>query len=149
MEKWKEIPWYDNYQVSNLGNIRSLNYNRTGKVKILKNINQKSYSIINLYKNNKVKRIYVHRLVAQSFLWLNIDDKKVFVCHKSENLINWLLNNSYDNLFLWNALMNTRDMNNKGRSKKQQEQKKYIDKDNIEYFDSYDNFSDGLITYKI
>ena len=34
MEEWKDIPAYQGkYQVSNLGNVKSLNYNRTGKEK--------------------------------------------------------------------------------------------------------------------
>lgn len=35
-EIWKDIPGYENYyQASNLGNIKSLNYNRTTKEKLL------------------------------------------------------------------------------------------------------------------
>jgi len=35
-EIWKDIPNYEGlYQVSNLGNVRSLNYNKTKKIKIL------------------------------------------------------------------------------------------------------------------
>lgn len=30
MEIWKEIKDYPNYMVSNLGRVKSLNYNRTG-----------------------------------------------------------------------------------------------------------------------
>jgi len=37
MEVFKDIPNYEGlYQVSNLGNIKSLNYRRTGKSRILK-----------------------------------------------------------------------------------------------------------------
>ena len=36
-EIWKDIEGYENlYQVSNLGRVKSLNYKRTGKEKILK-----------------------------------------------------------------------------------------------------------------
>ena len=39
MEIWKDIASVSlefDYQVSNMGNVRSMNYNRTGKVKVLK-----------------------------------------------------------------------------------------------------------------
>lgn len=37
MEIWKDIEDYENlYQISSLGNVKSLNYNHTGKEKILK-----------------------------------------------------------------------------------------------------------------
>ena len=36
-EKWKDIKKYEGkYQVSNLGNVRSLNYHRENKIKRLK-----------------------------------------------------------------------------------------------------------------
>jgi len=42
IEVWKDIPNFKNYQVSNLGNVKSLNYNRTGKTKVLmKHINNR------------------------------------------------------------------------------------------------------------
>ena len=37
IEVWKDIPNFKNYQVSNLGNVKSLNYRRTKKAK---NINK-------------------------------------------------------------------------------------------------------------
>lgn len=35
-EIWKKIPNFSRYEASNLGRLRSLNYKRTGKVKVLK-----------------------------------------------------------------------------------------------------------------
>lgn len=35
MEIWKSIPGFSKYEASSLGNLRSLNYKRTGKVKVL------------------------------------------------------------------------------------------------------------------
>jgi NUMOD4 motif len=39
MEIWKDFESSSlefDYQISNMGNVRSMNYNRTGKVKVLK-----------------------------------------------------------------------------------------------------------------
>mgnify|MGYP003114915916 CR=1 FL=1 len=69
IEVWKDIPEFENYQVSNLGNVRSLNFNHTGKRKVLKkNIYQNRYTV-GLYKqdvNNLKSPIAV--LVARAFL---------------------------------------------------------------------------------
>lgn len=69
MEIFKEIEGYENYQISNLGNVKSLNYKRTGKDKILKPIkDKKGYLMVNLCKQAKSKTYKIHRLVAQAFL---------------------------------------------------------------------------------
>lgn len=69
-EIWKDIKGYEGlYQVSNLGNIKSLNYNKTGKEKILKPTKQScNYLRITLSKNGKGKIFLIHRLVAETFL---------------------------------------------------------------------------------
>ena len=53
-EIWRDILNYENkYQVSNLGNVRSLNYNNTGKPRNLKpKLNKNGYYEIKLCKNN-------------------------------------------------------------------------------------------------
>ena len=57
------------YQVSNLGNILSLNYYRSGKPKLLKTSKTKNgYLLVNLYKNRKRKSYKVHQLVAEHFI---------------------------------------------------------------------------------
>ena len=57
------------YQVSNFGNILSLNYGRSGKSKLLQTIKDKDgYLKVNLRKNGKLKGFKVHRLVAETFL---------------------------------------------------------------------------------
>ena len=68
-EIWKTIKDYPNYQASNLGRVKSLNYNRTGREKIMKPRKDKDdYLIINLCRNGKKITYKVHRLVAQTFL---------------------------------------------------------------------------------
>lgn len=67
-EIWKNILGYENYQVSNLGRIKSLNYNKTKHSKILKPDIRKDYLSITLYKNGIRNRFQVHRLVAINFL---------------------------------------------------------------------------------
>ena len=69
-EIWKDIPEYEGlYQVSNFGRIKSLNYKRSGKEKILKTYKDKyGYLILHLHNNSKGKTHFVHRLVALAFL---------------------------------------------------------------------------------
>ena len=60
---------YDNYRVSNLGQILSLNYGRTGKAKLMNPWEDKdAYLHVGLYKNGKQDTCIVHRLVAETFL---------------------------------------------------------------------------------
>ena len=57
------------YQVSNFGNVLSLNYNHTGKPKLLKpGKDTNGYPIVILSKDGKRKMFSVHRLVAETFL---------------------------------------------------------------------------------
>ena len=69
-EIWKDITGYEGYyMVSNMGNVKSLNYRHTGKEGILKAGKDKdSYLQVNLWKDGKMKTYKVHQLVAQAFL---------------------------------------------------------------------------------
>lgn len=84
-EVWKDIEGYEGlYQVSNLGNVKSLNYQGVSREKILKPfINSDGYKRVMLYKNKTIKRLSVHRLVAQAF----IENPNNYSCvnHKDEN----------------------------------------------------------------
>ena len=78
MEIYKDIPWYDGlYQVSNLGNVKSLprvKYlywwrKQKTKERIMKPEKRNNwYRMVNLYKDEKSKRFYVHRLVCTTFI---------------------------------------------------------------------------------
>lgn len=72
MEIYKDIKGYEGiYQISNLGNIRSLNYN---KFRILKLKNDRGYFTVCLCKQNIKKQHSVHRLVANTFIY-NLQNK--------------------------------------------------------------------------
>jgi hypothetical protein len=75
-EIWKDIKGYEGlYQVSNLGNIKSLsreiicgNGRTLSKEKIFKFRNCDGYNRVHLMKYKKEKNLYVHRLVAEMFI---------------------------------------------------------------------------------
>lgn len=69
-EIWRDVNGYEGlYEVSNLGRVRSLNYNKTGEIRML--IVQKhrcGYLQVGLWKDGKHKTCTVHRLVAEAFI---------------------------------------------------------------------------------
>lgn len=93
MEGWREIDGFPNYMVSNTGEIKSLNYNKTGREKVL--IPHKlsnGYLGINLYDSNKRScYLLIHRVVAQAFL-PNPNGYKI-INHKDENRSNNFVSN--------------------------------------------------------
>lgn len=94
-EIWKDIPNYEGrYQVSNFGNVKSLNYHREKKEKLLKQVIGKDYYCVTLLKNGKQKTIKTHKLVAIAFLNHTPCGMKLVVNHKDFNK----LNNHLDNL---------------------------------------------------
>lgn len=70
LEIWKDIEGYKGlYRISSLGQVKSLNYNKTGKERILKSaVCGGGYLQIELSKNSKRKKYLVHRLTAQAFI---------------------------------------------------------------------------------
>lgn len=70
MEVWRTIEGFENYKVSNLGNVKNKTTNR-----VLKKELAKGYFRVSLSKDGKVTRFQVHRLVATSF-YINFNDKK-------------------------------------------------------------------------
>lgn len=68
-EIWKPIKGYEGlYEVSNLGRIKSLNYNKTGKERILKLGKGNGYLKVTLYKKGIFKQHYVAILVGLAFV---------------------------------------------------------------------------------
>lgn len=76
VEIWKPVVGYEGlYEVSNLGNARSLNYRHTNTIKNLSlSLNKNGYVQVKLWKNCKGKVLAVHRLVAETFI-PNYDNK--------------------------------------------------------------------------
>ncbi len=99
MEIWKDVIGYEGqYQVSNKGNVRSLDrvidVDREGarkqkmfsKHRMLRMQKLNGYYRVRLNNGKKIKRYFVHRLVAEAFL----ENKNNFpiVNHKDENRSN-------------------------------------------------------------
>ena len=84
-EIWKNIKKYEGlYQVSNMGRVKSLNYRKTGKERILKGVDYgQGYLYVSLIKDGKVEQCRINRLVAQAFL----DNPEGYtdVNHRDEN----------------------------------------------------------------
>ncbi len=79
-EIWKDIKGYKGlYQISNLGNVKCLNYNKTRKENFLKTeITINGYCRVNLTKNKQLKHCAVHRLVYEAFygkipFWMQVN----------------------------------------------------------------------------
>lgn len=91
-EEWQDIAGYEGlYQVSNLGRVKSLNYGRTGKEKILSPGNNWGYQMVSLYKNGIRKQFKIHRLVAETFI--PNPDNFSQINHRDENRKNNRVNN--------------------------------------------------------
>ena len=86
MEEYLDIKYYENYEVSDLGNVRN-------KItwKILKPRLRRGYYCVSLCKEGKVTTRYVHRLVCESFL--ENPERKPNVDHINNNKLNNNLKN--------------------------------------------------------
>ena len=90
MEKWRDIPGYEGfYQVSDLGNIRSIRFN---KIRNMKSWDSHGYRAVELCMNNNRYTVGVHRLVALTFI--PNPENKPEVNHKDRNKSN----NNVENL---------------------------------------------------
>ena len=90
MEEWRDIPGYESfYQVSNLGNVRSIRFN---KIRNMKSWDSKGYRVVELCINNNRYTVGVHQLVALAFI--SNPENKPEVNHKDRNRSN----NNVENL---------------------------------------------------
>lgn len=69
-EVWKDVIGYEGlYQVSSLGRVKSLSYDKTGQEKVLKQGIRLGYPYVELHKRGyPKKKKQVHRLVAMAFI---------------------------------------------------------------------------------
>ncbi len=113
-EIWKDVVGFENeYQVSNYGRVKNkerlvTHYATETGVRILKSrirklsINGEGYHHVRLSKNNIVKTIRVHKMVADAFL--NNSNHNLIINHKNFNK----LDNRVENLEWMSRLENTR-----------------------------------------
>ena len=98
MEVWKDIAGYEGlYQVSNLGNVRSLERvssrgNHLHEKVMKTSTDRGGYHFVGLSKGGKRKNFKVHRLVIETFN--PVDGMETLDCnHKDENKTNNILDN--------------------------------------------------------
>ena len=117
-EIYKDIEGYEGlYQVSNKGNVKSLNYSKTKKENVLKPVIVNGYLQVKLCKNKTIKSLSVHRLVAQAF----IENTNNYPCinHKDECKTNNVVENLEWCTYKYNTNYGTRNERaNKSKSKK-------------------------------
>lgn len=110
-EIWKPIKGYEEYEVSNYGNVRSIKklHRRKGPLYMKPMDNGYGYYVVTLWKKNKRKNQYIHRLVAEAFI-PNPDDLP-----QVNHLDYDRHNNSVSNLEWITQLDNTRYSAGRGR----------------------------------
>jgi hypothetical protein len=100
MEEWKQIAWAKDYEVSNLGRVRSWKVNPPNKKnKIVKDpkilstkVGSKGYPCVAIQSNEGIKKMpNVHVLVAEAFLGPRPEG--MVVCHKNDNKADATLEN--------------------------------------------------------
>lgn len=87
MEEFRDVIGYEGlYQVSNLGNVKSLSYNKTKKERLLKlRLNKNGYYDVFLSKVNEPSRLNVHQLVAMAFLGHEPCGHELLIDHVNNN----------------------------------------------------------------
>ena len=74
------------YQISNWGNVRRIKPGRGAQIRTKKTtVDANGYAVVNLWKNNKQSRKYIHRLIAESFIE---GDTSLTVDHIDGNKLN-------------------------------------------------------------
>lgn len=97
-ELWKDIPGFEGiYQVSNLGRVkrlkRTIPHNLTGRTQTLKErvltpyTNKYGYTFVHIAANKLANTLFVHKLVAMTFLGHKPCGHKIVVDHKDNNKI--------------------------------------------------------------
>ena len=96
MEVWLDIAEFENkYRISNKGQVMSLNYNNTGKPKVLKpKVNKQGHLEVTLNKGNKHYYRMVNRLVFETFTGMKLGKNDVLMYHDKDKT-NCALDNMY------------------------------------------------------
>src|SRR3990167_2993341 len=89
-ELWKTIKNYPDYEISNLGNVRSWKY--TNSPRLLSPVNVNGYQRVRLCNNSRSIQMSIHRLVCEQFK--NKPKTKKIIDHLDGNKAN----NNIDNL---------------------------------------------------
>jgi hypothetical protein len=111
VEEWRKVKGFEDYQVSNLGRVKSFKWN---KERILKgSIDRVGYLCVCLNNNSKRSTKKIHKLVAIVFLKHLPCGYNIIVDH----IDNDPLNNKLDNLQLINSRENTSKDRKGGTSK--------------------------------
>ena len=110
MEEFKKIDGYENYEVSNLGNVKNTKTNR-----ILKPQKNRGYYNVDLYKNGIKQTLIIHRLVGYAFIPNPENLREIDHIDRDRT------NNSISNL-RWVSRSN----NNRNKPKKQNTSSKYM-----------------------
>mgnify|MGYP000291181847 CR=1 FL=1 len=160
MEIWKEVKGYEGfYEISNYGNIRSLDrivVNSKGvyfklKGKLLSScVCSQGYKAVVLHKNSKSKSFRVHQLMAINFLNHNTDSRKIVVDH----INNTRTDNNINNLRVITCRENTskdKKCKNKYTGVYKTKYNKYYSKIRINgkntYLGMFDNIEDARSAY--
>ena len=120
MEVFKDILNYEGiYQISNLGNVKSLSNNLSRNEKIMSpSVDKKGYKRVILSKNKNCKTFLVHKLVAQAFLNHIMSGYNEVVDHIDDNPSN----NNLINL----RVVTSRENTTKYQLSKENKKSKYI-----------------------
>lgn len=90
-EQWRDIPgWENQYQVSNMGNVRSLTreiVHRDGVKRVMKGRNLTSkkqpsgHLWVQLWENGKYTKVLIHRIVLEAFI--GAPGEGMIACHEN------------------------------------------------------------------
>jgi hypothetical protein len=96
IEEWKQIPGYENYEISNEGLIRKEKPN--GEYFYLKCsccYEKNAYYMFTVSKKARLRKLYLHRVLADLFLPNDNPSENPDVCFKDGNVHNVQLSNLY------------------------------------------------------